>query len=130
MASGKNSKVSKDALHNSFEDANSNVPPLPRFENNPSSPLNLNPLPSLRFCSTLFFGSAGNFLASPPGNLKLPSDFYTMFRDNLKFFIGRDMVVPIQGRSDDQEVLNKFKDQQLLIIWMKKSVKNAIRQNL
>ena len=36
-----------------------------------------------------------------------------MFRDNLKFFIGRDMVVPIQGRSDDPEILNKFKDQEI-----------------
>ena len=25
------------------------------------------PRPSAKFCSTLFFGSAGNFLASPPG---------------------------------------------------------------
>jgi predicted O-methyltransferase YrrM len=59
------------------------------------------------YCIDTFKGS------SEHANLKLPSDFYTMFRDNLKFFIGRDMVVPIQGRSDDQEVLNKFKDQEI-----------------
>ena len=34
---------------------------------------NLNPLPSSRFFLTLNLGSAGNFLASPPGILKLPS---------------------------------------------------------
>ncbi len=33
-----------------------------------------------------------------------------MFRDNLKFFIGRDMVIPIQGRSDNPEILERFEE--------------------
>ena len=43
-------------------------------------------------------------------SLKLPKDFYSMFRDNLKFFIGREMVIPCQGRSDSKEILDKFDD--------------------
>ena len=42
--------------------------------------------------------------------LKLPKDFYPMFRENLKFFIGREMVVPIQSRSDNKETIDKFED--------------------
>ena len=55
--------MSNEALHNSFELANSKTPPL--F---PSKGFdNLKPLPSAIFFSILFFGSAGYFLASAPG---------------------------------------------------------------
>ena len=33
-----------------------------------------------------------------------------MFKENLKFFIGRDMVIPCQGRSDSKEILDKFEN--------------------
>ena len=55
--------VSNDALHNSLELANSKlVEPLKVCL------FNLNPLPSDKFFATLFLGSGGFFLASPPGN--------------------------------------------------------------
>jgi|TARA_R100001460_G_scaffold505_1_gene2466 predicted O-methyltransferase YrrM len=56
------------------------------------------------YCIDTFAGS------SEHANLKLPSDFAHIFRDNLKFFIGRDMVIPMQGRSDKQEILDKFEN--------------------
>ena len=34
-----------------------------------------------------------------------------MFKENLKFFIGREMVIPCQGRSDDKAILDKFSDE-------------------
>jgi predicted O-methyltransferase YrrM len=46
-------------------------------------------------------------------SLKIPRDFSSIFRENLKFFIGREMVIPMQGRSDDPEILNKFKDEDI-----------------
>ena len=46
-------------------------------------------------------------------NLKIPRDFSSIFKENLKFFIGREMVIPMQGRSDDPEILNKFKDEDI-----------------
>ena len=56
------------------------------------------------YCVDTFSGS------SEHAPLKLPKDFLPLFRDNLKFFIGRDMVIPCQGRSDSKEILEKFKD--------------------
>ena len=47
------------------------------------------------YCVDTFEGSSEH---SP---LKLPKDFLYMFKENLKFFIGREMVIPCQGRSDD-----------------------------
>ena len=61
--------TSKEALHNSFELAKSKIPPFLLL----NVSFNLNPFPSLRFFSILFFGSAGVFLASPPGSLNFPS---------------------------------------------------------
>ncbi len=46
-------------------------------------------------------------------NLKIPKDFSSIFKENLKFFIGREMVIPMQGRSDDPEILNRFKDEDI-----------------
>lgn len=38
------------------------------------------------------------------------SKMYHTFRDNLQFFIGREMVIPLQGRSDNQAFLDRFED--------------------
>jgi len=55
--------VSNDALHNSFELANSKlVEPLKDLL------FILKPFPSDKFFATLFFGLGGFFIASPPGN--------------------------------------------------------------
>ena len=35
---------------------------------------------------------------------------YDIFRNNLRFFIGREIVIPLQGRSDNQEFLDRFED--------------------
>ena len=51
--------------------------------------------------------------SSEHGSLALPRDFFSMFKENLKFFIGREMVVPLQGRSDSPDVLNRFKDEEI-----------------
>ena len=56
------------------------------------------------YCIDTFEGS------SEHANIKLPKDFSRMFRDNLRFFIGRDMVLPIQGRSDDPKILERFEE--------------------
>ena len=48
--------------------------------------------------------------SSEHANIKLPKDFSHMFRENLKFFIGRDVVRVCQGRSDDKKMLDKFED--------------------
>ena len=53
--------VSKDALHNSFELANSKFVDLPLS----TASINLNPLPSSMFFFTLNSGLGGDFLASP-----------------------------------------------------------------
>ena len=49
--------------------------------------------------------------SSEHATLKIPKDFYPMFRENLKFFIGREMVMPIQSRSDNKETIDKFEDE-------------------
>ena len=51
--------------------------------------------------------------SSEHGSLALPRDFFSMFKENLKFFIGREMVVPLQGRSDSPDILNRFKDEEI-----------------
>ena len=51
--------------------------------------------------------------SSEHSSLNLPEDFYSMYRENLKFFIGREMVIPIQGRSDDPAILAKFEDESI-----------------
>ena len=58
--------ISSEALHNSFELANSKTPP----ERPPSKILpGLKLFQSSIFFATLFAGSSGYFLASAPGNL-------------------------------------------------------------
>ena len=56
------------------------------------------------YCVDTFEGSSEHV------NLKLPKDFFSIFKENLKFFIGREMVIPCQGRSDSEDILNKFED--------------------
>ena len=51
--------------------------------------------------------------SSEHGSLKIPKDFLPMFKENLKFFIGREMVIPCQGRSDDKKILDKFEDESI-----------------
>tara|TARA_R100000995_G_scaffold12366_1_gene4998 strand:- start:460 stop:1083 length:624 start_codon:yes stop_codon:yes gene_type:complete len=51
--------------------------------------------------------------SSEHSTLKLPEDFYHIYRENLKFFIGREMVIPVQGRSDDPAILAKFEDESI-----------------
>ena len=57
------------------------------------------------YCVDTFHGSSEHV------NLQLPKDFFSMFKENLKFFIGREMVIPCQGRSDDKDILDKFSDE-------------------
>ena len=54
------------------------------------------------YCIDTFEGS------SEHANIKLPKDFLFMFKENLKFFTGRDMVIPVQSRSDNPDTLAKF----------------------
>ena len=56
------------------------------------------------YCVDTFEGS------SEHTNLKIPKDFFSIFKENLKFFIGREMVIPLQGRSDSSQILEKFDD--------------------
>ena len=56
------------------------------------------------YCVDTFAGSSEHV------SLKLPKDFLHIFKDNLKFFIGREMVIPCQGRSDDTKILEKFEE--------------------
>ena len=48
--------------------------------------------------------------SSEHANLNIPRDFLPEFRENLKFFIGREMVIPCQGRSDDPKILERFEE--------------------
>ena len=57
------------------------------------------------YCIDTFEGS------SEHANIKLPKDFMHMTRENLKFFVGRNMVNLCQGRSDSKEILDKFADE-------------------
>ena len=59
------------------------------------------------YCIDTFEGSSEHV------NLKLPKDFLFMFKENLKFFIGREMVIPCQGRSDSPEILEKFENESI-----------------
>jgi len=59
------------------------------------------------YCVDTFAGS------SEHANLKLPQDFSNIFRDNLKYFIGRNMVHVCQGRSDDVKILEQFEEASL-----------------
>ena len=59
--------TSKEALQRLLELAKSKTPPRSFLK----ASFNLKPLPSAKFFSTLFAGSAGDFLASPPGSFPL-----------------------------------------------------------
>jgi len=51
--------------------------------------------------------------SSEHSNLDIPRDFLPEFRENLKFFIGREMVIPVQGRSDEPEILERFEKESI-----------------
>lgn len=51
--------------------------------------------------------------SSEHANLDIPRDFLPEFRENLKFFIGREMVIPVQGRSDEPEILERFEKESI-----------------
>ena len=59
------------------------------------------------YCVDTFAGS------SEHANLSLPQDFSNMFKDNLRYFIGRNMVHVCQGRSDDTKILEQFDEASL-----------------
>ena len=59
--------TSKEALQRLLELAKSKTPPLFSLK----ASFNLKPLPSAKFFSILLAGSAGDFLASPPGSFPL-----------------------------------------------------------
>ena len=42
--------------------------------------------------------------------LNLPQDFMHIFKENLQYFIGRNMVNVCQGRSDEKRILDMFED--------------------
>jgi len=56
------------------------------------------------YCVDTFEGSTEH------SALNLPKDFSHIFKENLQYFIGRNMVIPCQGRSDSKEILDMFKD--------------------
>ena len=59
------------------------------------------------YCVDTFEGSTEH------AALKLPKDFSHIFKENLQYFIGRNMVIPCQGRSDSKEILDKFADESI-----------------
>jgi len=56
------------------------------------------------YCVDTFEGSTEH------SALNLPKDFSHIFKENLQYFIGRNMVIPCQGRSDSKEILDMFED--------------------
>tara|TARA_Y100001937_G_scaffold18468_1_gene25461 strand:- start:775 stop:1341 length:567 start_codon:yes stop_codon:yes gene_type:complete len=69
-----------------------------------TSLFNANKLNVTIYCVDTFQGSSEHV------NLKLPQDFSQIFRDNLEYYINRDMVIPMQGRSDDTKILEVFEE--------------------
>ena len=59
------------------------------------------------YCVDTFEGSTEH------SSLNLPKDFLHIFKENLQYFIGRNMVIPCQGRSDSKEILDQFKDESI-----------------
>jgi len=59
------------------------------------------------YCVDTFEGSTEH------AALNLPKDFSHIFKENLQYFIGRNMVIPYQGRSDSKEILDKFADESI-----------------
>ena len=59
------------------------------------------------YCVDTFEGSTEH------ASLNLPKDFSHIFKENLQYFIGRNMVIPCQGRSDSKEILDQFKDESI-----------------
>lgn len=45
--------------------------------------------------------------------IDLPKNFGHIFKENLQYFIGRNMVHVCQGRSDSEQILNYFEDESI-----------------
>lgn len=56
------------------------------------------------FCIDTFEGSTEH------GSLNIPKDFYQEFEKNVQPFIDEGFVIPMQGRSDDPQIINFFAD--------------------
>ncbi len=56
------------------------------------------------YCVDTFEGSTEH------ADIKLPKDFSSIFKDNLRYFIGRNMVNVCQGRSDEKRILDMFEN--------------------
>lgn len=56
------------------------------------------------FCIDTFEGS------SEHGSLNIPKDFFPEFEKNVQPFIDEGFVIPMQGRSDDPQIINFFAD--------------------
>lgn len=48
--------------------------------------------------------------SSEHATLKTKGDFSSEFKENLKFFLNREMVIQHKGRSDDKAILDYFED--------------------
>jgi len=59
------------------------------------------------YCVDTFEGSTEH------SGLNLPKDFSHMFKENLQYFIGRNMVIPCQGRSDSKTILCQFAEESI-----------------
>jgi hypothetical protein len=59
------------------------------------------------FCVDTFEGSTEH------GALNIPQDFYQEFEKNVQPFIDNGYVIPLQGRSDDPQIINFFADKSL-----------------
>jgi len=51
--------------------------------------------------------------SSEHSSLKTGNDFSSIFKDNLQFFLNREMVIQHKGRSDDKAILDYFKDESI-----------------
>ena len=59
------------------------------------------------YCVDTFEGSTEH------ANIKLPKDFSEIFKENLRYFIGRNMVKVCQGRSDEKRILDMFENESI-----------------
>ena len=59
------------------------------------------------YCVDTFEGSTEH------ANIKLPKDFSQIFKENLRYFIGRNVVTVCQGRSDEKRILDMFEDESI-----------------
>lgn len=53
---------------------------------------------------------------SEHSHLKMPKNFKDIFKQNLNFFVNREIVTIHEGRSDDQSIINKFADESVFAV--------------